>query len=380
MTKQTAYDTLRADAQATAVEPVAPERFDYEAFEDRESACLERCRAFRAAQSGILVHRRMRVGEVFSHLCRDMQSSLRLQLGGLQAGLEYENDCANFLEPWYGIGTIAGAFGAEYYWPEGQAPMVRPLFSCAREALSAPVRPVRDTPIGRHTLEMMRYFLDCTAGRLPISLTDTQSPFNTACQIVDINGLLLEMLDDPEPVRQLLLLIAELLAEFTREQLALLGRTAVFPGHGFASSRVFGGVGFSDDNLLMISETMYRRVNLPSVERLAGAWGGIAFHSCGDWSRKLRLVASFPGLVGVDGAFTAETDPCPNPTAPFAEVLPESGLVLNARLVGGAESATAAAAALWRPGLKLIAVTYCPSPREQAFAYERIHGLARIGS
>jgi hypothetical protein len=275
---------------------------------------------------------------------------------------------------------VAGAFGAEYTWPEGQAPLVRPLFSSAREALLAPIRPVRDTPIGRHTLEMIGYLLESTRGRLPISLTDTQSPFNTACQIVDVNGLLLEMMDDPEPVRQLLMLIAELLAEFTREQLALLGSTAVFPGHGFASSRVFEGLGFSDDNLLMVSEDLYRQVILPSVERLAEAFGGIAFHSCGDWSRKLRLVTSFPRIRTADGAFTAETDPCPNPAAPFAAALPGSGLVLNARMVGGAEVATAAAAALWRPGTRLIAVTYCPTPEEQATVYRTIHALASIGS
>ena len=28
----------------------------------------------------------------------------------------------NFLEPWYGIGVVAGAFGVPYVWKEGQAP------------------------------------------------------------------------------------------------------------------------------------------------------------------------------------------------------------------------------------------------------------------
>ena len=48
---------------------------------------------------------------------------------------------ANFLEPWYGIGTVASAFGLDYVWKEGQAPVVRPRFirqtpACAGATLS----------------------------------------------------------------------------------------------------------------------------------------------------------------------------------------------------------------------------------------------------
>ena len=379
MTDRRAFDTSKRDVQASPVEPVDPGCFDYEAFLAREERQLDCCRAFRDAGEGILVHRRMRVAEVFSDLCGDMPLSLRLQLGGLQAGLAYLNDCPNFLEPWYGIGTVAAAWGAEYAWEEGQAPVVRPLFSCAREALDAPTRPVRDTPIGRRTLEMADYFLESTGGRLPVSLTDTQSPFNTACQVVDTSRLLLDMMDDPATVSELLLRVADHLIEFTRDQLELLGPAAVFPGHGFASSRVFGGVGFSDDNILMVSEGLYREVVLPSVSRLAAAFGEVAFHSCGNWSRKVPLVMSVPGIGTVDGAFTARTDPFPNPPEPFAGALPGTSIVLNARMVGDADTVAETVSALWRPGAKLIAVTYCATPEEQRTACERLRGLALAG-
>ena len=49
--------------------------------------------------------------------------------------------CGVFLEPWYGIGTVASAFGLDYVWKEGQAPVVRPRFirqtpACAGASLS----------------------------------------------------------------------------------------------------------------------------------------------------------------------------------------------------------------------------------------------------
>ena len=75
---------------------------------------------------GIAVWQRVRVAEVFGDGCRDMAASLRWQLGGLTKALDYLTDAPNYLEPWYGIGVTAAAFGAEYEWPEGQAPVARP--------------------------------------------------------------------------------------------------------------------------------------------------------------------------------------------------------------------------------------------------------------
>jgi hypothetical protein len=77
---------------------------------------------------------------------------------------------------WYGIGIIASAFGADYIWKEKQAPAIRPKFGSVKEALDYRPAPVSQTRIGRHTLDMIDYFPDKTGGRVPMSLTDTQSP------------------------------------------------------------------------------------------------------------------------------------------------------------------------------------------------------------
>ena len=77
----------------------------------------------------------------------------------------------------------------------------------------------------------------------------------------------------------------------------------------------------------------------------------------------------------VDGAFSAATDPSPNPPEPFAETFANSGIVLNARIVGGPETIAENVRKLWKPGMKLIVVTYCQSPEEQAQAYDRIYEI-----
>jgi len=126
----------------------------------------------------------------------------------------------------------------------------------------------------------------------------------------------------------------------------------------------------------MISPNLYREVIRPSIARLAATFGGVCFHSCGNWSRMIPLVLGFPGLRVIDGAFTARTDPCPNPAAPFADALPGSGIVLNARMAGSVESVVDTAAALWRPGSRLIVVTYCATPAAQEVVCRRLRALA----
>jgi hypothetical protein len=373
--KNQTFDQTSADVQATPVEPVTPEAFDFEAYADYEAALLERCRAFRQAESGVLVYRRMRIAEVFSYGCRDMKASLEWQLGGLLKSMEYNADVPNFLEPWYGVGTVASAFGIDYTWKDKQAPAVRPKFRSVTEAIDCATVPVSQSRIGRHTLEMIDYFLEKTRGRIPMSLTDTQSPLNIACNVVDISGFFVDMFDEPQHVKALLNHLAELLADFTRVQIERIGEALVWPGHGYSSCRCFEGLGMSDDNALMISPEQYAEFAAPAVEQLGNKFAGSAFHSCGNWSDKVQVIKKIAGLRMVDGAFSAATDPSPNPPEPFAEAFGSTGIVLNARIVGGPDTVAETVRRLWKPPMKLIIVTYCQSTREQAQAYDRVYEI-----
>jgi len=372
------FDQASADTQATPVEPTAPDAFDFDAYVDYESSLLERCRAFWAAKSDVLVYRRMRVAKVFSFGCKDMKRSLAWQLGALHKSMQFKADVANFLEPWYGIGTVAGAFGLDYTWQEGQAPTVRPRFRSASEALEYPVVSAAETPIGRHTLEMIDYFADKTDGRLPMSLTDTQSPLDIVCNIVSMDGLFIDMYDHPEAVKKLLDRIVDLLVEFTHEQLAHLSDTVAWPGHGFASTRLFEGLGISDDNALMLSDKHYLQFAASANEQAGELFGGSGFHCCGNWSGKIHAVKQIAGLRMVDGAFSPATDPSPNPPEPFARAFSDTGIVVNARIVGGPETIADVVSRLWKPGMKLIVVTYCQTREEQADAYDRIHQICEV--
>ena len=136
------FDNKLRDSQATAGTPISPEKFDIEEYASYEAPLNERCARFWQGESGVLVYRRMRVAEVFSSGSRDMQASLAWQLGALKESMKFKADVPNFLEPWYGLGVIATAYGVDYVWAPGQAPAIEGKFASTADLLAAPFRPV----------------------------------------------------------------------------------------------------------------------------------------------------------------------------------------------------------------------------------------------
>lgn len=369
------FNISKQDVQATVVEPLSAGDFDFDAYAEYEQRLSKNCQRFIQAPSGVLVYRRMRVAEVFSYGCRDMKLSLEWQLGALKKSMDYRADVPNFLEPWYGIGPVASAFDIDYIWLPGQAPATKPKFTSIEEALSYDIKPIAETEAGRHTLNMIEYFLEQTKGSLPMSFSDIQSPLNNATYVVDTSNFMISMIMDPEKVLQFLDLLADLSIDFYKEQEKLIKEVLVKPGHGFASSKVFEGFGMSDDNVVMVDADMYMNYVRPSFEKVGKSFGGPVHHSCGNFSDKTAMFSKIEGLKMVDAAFTSETDPTPNPPEPFVNSLKDSGIILNARMVGDPAVVETTTRELWAPGMRLIAVTYSQSPEEQKQAYDIIHSV-----
>jgi uroporphyrinogen-III decarboxylase len=371
------FDNRLADAQATEISPVKPEDFDIEKYEAYAAALNRTCSTFWQQKSGVAVYRRMRVGECFSYGCRDMKRSLELQLGALEKSMLFEADVPNFLEPWYGIGTIASAFGGDYIWPENNAPALTTRFSSIDELLAYEPQEISTTNIGRHTLNMIEYFMDRTKGRLPVSLTDIQSPLNMVGHLFPLDQFFMNMLIEPEKVAQLFEILAGLSIRFNQEQVKLIGNALALPGHGFASSTQWKGLGMSDDNAIMISPELYAEFAAPFAEKICTPLGGPVFHSCGDWSGWIDAVLKTKGLLMADGAFSPQTDPGATTNIEAFRRFAGTGVVLNARIVGNQETIAEQVARLWTPGMKLIVVTYCGTPEEQKNVYNLIREICQ---
>lgn len=366
-----------ADSQATEVKPIESNKFDIEKYSDYEASLNERCSNFFNSDSGVLVYRRMRVKEVFAEDCRDQKKSLELQLGALEKSMLYKADIPNFLEPWYGLGTIASAFGFDYVWEKGQAPSVNGKFNSVSELVNHQTIEVAKTPIGKKTLEMTDYFLEKTKGRLPMSFCDIQSPLNILSNIVESNQFYMDFYLDPESMHKGMEICSNLMIDFTKIQQNLICDALAKPGHGFASSKSFNGIGMSDDSITMLPADLYLEMAAPYMLNTGNHFGGTAFHSCGNWSDKKKAIAGLNNIIVADGAFSQATDPGANPTEGFAEAFAGKNVILNARIVGNKEVIKEKVSSLWKPGMKLIVVTYCETPQEQAEVYDLIHDICK---
>jgi hypothetical protein len=208
-----------------------------------------------------------------------------------------------------------------------------------------------------------------------MSLSDVQSPLDSAVALVETSEFYMACVEDPEMVQKLVERVTDLTINFCKKQIGLIGDQLVFPGHGFSSSRKFSGLGFSDDNSIMLSPDTHREICGGSMIRFGEAFNGFTFHCCGNWSAKTKSIKELKGLKTVDAAFTIRTDPSPNPAAPFKDSFAASGVCVNARMVGSPDEVIEKVRELQGPGMKLIVVTYCESGEEQKKVYEVIHGI-----
>lgn len=369
------FDISKRDAQATVVAQLAPEQFDFDAYAAYTAAQEKNVADFFKKDSGVLVYRRFRVAEVYGHECSDKALSLRFQLGALQKSMDYAADMANYLEPWYGIGIFPSAFGAQYVWKNGQAPAVRACFSDLEEALQFEPLTIADTPIGQEQLAYLEYFMDQTKGRLPISFGDIQSPLDAISMMLPVTELFIGMAEEPDLYIELAKRMTHAAVEFLHKQQQLLGSAQVFPGHGFASSRVSTGIGASADSSIMISNPMFDALEAEHLADLCDPFGGTYFHSCGNWENKIPSILKIRNLRGIDAAFGAQTDPAPNDPAAFGKALAGTGKILNLRVVGDEREVASVVRRVWQPGLRLIVNTYCETAEQQKAAYECVHEI-----
>ncbi len=247
--------------------------------------------------------RRKETDNPFGYTIRDIVAEparmLAHQLYNMERTAELGSDWVPFLEPWHGVGIYADAFGAATSWPEDDYPWTEPRLTDIRQVYDLKPPAAGGSPLMEKVLETIRFFRREAGAAVPISLTDTQSPMNTASMIVPTDELLAACYADPKAVHHLLGLITDLIISFSRLQLELIGERAALPGHLFpAGAR--RGISVSDDNACMVSPEVYRAFFVPSLSRISRAFGGLYLHACGNFLQNLEAMLEIEGLLGIN--------------------------------------------------------------------------------
>ena len=268
------------------------------------------------------------------------------------------NDDLPFLEPWIGTGVYANAFGCEYFFRDDNAPHVHYKYHKIESLRGVEYPDYRRSPIMTMVLDCIDCFRQRTRDSLPIALTDTQSPFDTATLVLDATELFAACYEEPEIVAGFLQKIADLIVEFSRVQIQRIGaERLVRPGHLMPSIVGGPGISISDDNLAVSSPHINQRFALPLDEQIAREFGGLALHSCGVWTRTMALLEPLQHITAIEcaaGFERGDQDPKPNPPADVRQAMAGSGRIVKARLGNNLEKALAAIDALASPEMRLV--------------------------
>ncbi len=240
-------------------------------------------------------------GTVRSRLL-DAGKFLNAQLTENEAVAALPGDVVPSVCPAFGVVGIPSAFGCEVVWWEDNLPAVRPLAGLDPGRILEMEKPsVRAGELGR-VLEYTAEFVRKTGGRVPVRLTDIQGPLDSAALIVGHTEFLSLLSMNPAAAHHLLRLVTEFAIELVKAQREIVRESGVeFVPSMFQPWMPDGfGVSVANDESVMISAGMHDEFSVPYLNILSEEFGGVAIHSCGDWTHQFTSLEKVRHLRGLE--------------------------------------------------------------------------------
>jgi len=178
------------------------------------------------------------------------------------------------------------------------------LLGSADDPRDLPEPVIAPDSIASFWLDMQAYVLNETEGRLPISVIDMQGPMDVAGQLWGYDNLFLDAMDEGVKTRALLETCTTAFIKLWQRQQELLGDAFVGThlwGWSWVEEGPNHGASLSMDSLAMISADFFSAHTREHLARISDAFGGLAIHSCGDFS------AVVPGINGIPGIDTTNS-------------------------------------------------------------------------
>ena len=236
-----------------------------------------------------------------NNVCADRESMLRWNLWGMMTSAEWASDAVfAHIEPWYGVGVYASAFGSRYWWDGNSAPQTRPIYASVDDVANATMPDPRKCKTMQEVMTRILWYREVTHHLPPICLTDTQSPNDTASLLMESNEFFVACLEKPERLAPLLNAITDLVIAFSEMQMKAIGPNLALPGHQMLCHPSWSGISVSDDNMALLSPKAYELASLPYNGRLAEHFEGIALHSCGTVAHNITVQLRTPKLRQMD--------------------------------------------------------------------------------
>jgi len=225
----------------------------------------------------------------------DQEKMLRQQVHDILLSLHIDSDQVPGLWPYHGTGVLASAFGCETIWPIDKDPWTKPVVMKPEDVYALKEPDPQTSGLLPKVLETIRYFGRETKGKVPIKLTDTQGPLDTASLVWNYHSFMRAIHTNPSEVHMLLKMVTDLVIEFTKIQLELI-EDPYYPSDCFPRDVSERGIGISDDLAAVLSPDAYNRFGAPYNSLISQAFDGLHIHSCGEYAHNLKTMLEIPRL------------------------------------------------------------------------------------
>lgn len=303
-----------------------------ELYQRRKAERLENMLDFYYGSQKFLITQRANV-EIFGP-CNNIEMIVKNNLIYIEKCLQNDfTDDLPFLEPWIGVGVYANAFGCEYVWSDIEAPQTHYKYHKVEEIKNIDYPDWQKSPVMKMVMDCIDALKEETKGQIPLTLTDTQSPFDTATLILDTCEFFIACCLNKDVVIDFMDKITGLIIEFSKIQIEHIGQELLArPGHNLISCPGFEGIAISDDNLAVSSPQINQRIAFPFNQKIADEFGGLGIHSCGRWTQTIKLLKNSTSIKSIDCALGKETDPTPNDPTKLRNALKGSKIIAKVRV------------------------------------------------
>ena len=278
--------------------------YEYTVNEKAGQKAHERlCKAYRMEQTDrvpVVELAKKDLGYTIRQIALEKECMLSQQLANITLTSRLDTDYVPFLEPWICVPIHAEPFGAKIKFMDNEWPSAYPVITDdPADVYKLRPQKVWESPLWKLLREIIEFFQANTRGDIPIALTDPQGPFTNASLLWQTDDFFTACYTNPKEVHYIMNLLTESFIEYNEAQLELIDNPA-FPGHSFPLGENGRGISISDDNSVMISPAMFEEFNLPYLNRISEHFGGLYYHSCGNYMKMLPSVLKIKGLRAVN--------------------------------------------------------------------------------
>ncbi len=168
---------------------------------------------------------------------------------------------------------------------------------------SLPEPSLEKSHVAQDWLNMQKYFVEETEGKLPIHVVDMQGPVDVCAQIWSYDELFIAAYMDPKAYHHIMNISTNAFIMFWEKQKKLLGNL-------FVGTHLFGwdwlpkdmGASLSADSLVMVSPDFYDEFFKPYLVKIGEKFGGLSVHSCGDFTKVLPRVCNTPTVKAINAS------------------------------------------------------------------------------